>query len=318
MNRASSFMRSSKNTNTGIVRYTPRLRYWSITSGFLSRRKTRVSTAGSPSTSRASAGKLYSASPHQSSVMIRMRSPGPSRRRASRSSSSIAASLMNRTNRSLLTRIWSRYSAKVMPCANRSAVIIRRLAHRREVDGELGDHLGLHVAHQQRDGGLRIHALGREHVEAPGGELAVVAPERGPLVLRERGLDLLLPSHQRGRVVPGEIHAAPPGGAPGDGLALLVLEHGLDVARLQLPVLEGGVARGQGQSVKRCHDHERFAPAPVAPHFAAPLIVDDAAASRAHGLLAIPGREGEQRGVDRSGARERQGGGHRRAPPPAC
>ena len=224
---------------------------------------------------------------------------------------------MNRTNPSLFTRIWSRYSARVMPSANRAAVIIRRVAHRREVDGELGDHLGLHVPHQERAGGFGIHALGREHVDTPGGELAVVAAERGPLVLGERGLELLLPREQRGGVVSGEVDASSPQGHPEHELAFLVLQDGFDVARLQLPVLEGGVARGQGQSMKRRHDHDRFARAPVHPPFAAPLFVDDAAPSRTHGLVAIPGREGEQCGVDRSGARERQGGGHRRAPPPA-
>jgi hypothetical protein len=51
-------MFSSKKANTGIERYIPWFRYWSISSLFLSRRKMRISMLGFPSTILASTGTL--------------------------------------------------------------------------------------------------------------------------------------------------------------------------------------------------------------------------------------------------------------------
>jgi hypothetical protein len=123
MKRASSCMSWSKNANTGIARYIPRLRNWSMTSGFSSRRKMRISMSGRVSTSRATNGTWASDVPHQSSVITSSLPAGPSRSSTCASSGRTVAASRARTKRSRFVSIRSRYWRRVRPCANRSRVI---------------------------------------------------------------------------------------------------------------------------------------------------------------------------------------------------
>src|SRR5215467_13632790 len=206
----------------------PLFRYWSMRSGFLSRRNTRSSTSGLPSTSLKSTGTLYRASPHQSSVMTMTLSFLPRRVRAVLSSGLILISERNFMNVSLLVPIWSRYCWTVIPCANRSFVSIRsprrRLSHRGEIDGELRHFLLLGVPHHQGHPALRVDGVGGKRVHALSGIATVPVAEGGALVLHEARLHGLRAHEDLRSVVAREVRLPAPQGDPEGELALRVFE----------------------------------------------------------------------------------------------
>src|SRR6266852_8972267 len=229
--------------------------------------------------------------------------------RAFLSSGLILMSPRNFTKVSLLVPIWSRYCWGVMPCANRSLVTMQSpwaaLPHGGEINGELRDFPLLGVAHHEGDPALGIEPVGGEDIDASRGVLAVLLAEGGPLVLHEAGLDGEGSRHQRGRIEPGKVDLVPPESGPEGEHAGVVLEHGLDVTRLDLFPAEGRVASGEGETVEGRHDHEglarRVAEAPLRSEF----LEHDALLARADGLLAVAIGQDERDSLARSHPQQR-------------
>src|SRR3989304_6275693 len=218
MNRASSCIWSSKKTKTGIERNIPWLRYRSMRSALRSRRKTRISTFGAPSTILARTGKFVTASPHQSSVSTRMFSFSFRFAKTALSSGRSFASAMFCRNFSLFVVIWSTYCWNVIPCSNRSLITIRSgllccLPHLGQVERGPEDLLLLdRVAHNQRHPAPGRYPLQRKDVDVLGQGASVLQAPRRPLVLREGGLHLppVDPQHRLGPAGGG----APPAQGP--------------------------------------------------------------------------------------------------------
>src|SRR5262244_1505320 len=299
----------------------PLFRYWSMRSGFLSRRNTRSSTSGLPSTSLKSTGTLYRASPHQSSVMTMTLSFLPRRVRAVLSSGLILISERNFMNVSLLVPIWSRYCWTVIPCANRSFVSIRspsrRLSHRGEINGELRHFLLLGVPHHQGHAALRIDGVGGKRVDALGGIASVRVAQRGALVLHKARLHRLRAREDLRGVVTRKVRFPTAQGDPEGELAFRVLEDVLHVARPEVLALEGGVASGEGEPVKGRHHDEGLPRSVLHAPLRAEFLRDDALLPGADGLLAV--RIGEDYGHRLAGRRGHQSyrqGEERKAPIP--
>src|SRR5215467_2666106 len=299
----------------------PLFRYWSMRSGFLSRRNTRSSTSGLPSTSLKSTGTLYRASPHQSSVMTMTLSFLPRRVRAVLSSGLILISERNFMNVSLLVPIWSRYCWTVIPCANRSFVSIcsprRRLSHRGEIDGELRHFLLLGVPHHQGHPALRVDGVGGKRVHALSGIATVPVAEGGALVLHEARLHGLRAHEDLRSVVAREVRLPAPQGDPEGELALRVFEDVVHVAGLELLALKGRIARGESEPVEGRHHHGGLPRSVLHTPFRPELLRQDTLLARADRLLAVQiGEDDGHRLSRRRGHQSYRQGEERKAPIP--
>src|SRR6266478_243781 len=183
--------------------------------------------------------------------------------------------------------------ARIAPSSASAPPVRCGLSHRGQINGELRDFLLVGVSHHQHHAPFRIDSLRGESVYALRGVPSVALPEGGALVLYEaRPHRLGARKHLRG-VEAGEIDLAATESNPEGERALGPFEHALHVAWLELLALEGGVAGGEGQAVKRGHHGHRLPRGVLDPPLPAEFFRDDALLTRADRLLAVAVREGE-------------------------